>query len=108
MSSETNFPLPPEDQALLAQDQLGVEAKKFRDSDIGRYLQGVAAQDEEEAKRRLLGINVWQYSNLADLQNAVASIQNKVNSFRTLTQYLLEAISEGEQAAFQLNPPGDD
>lgn len=99
----------PEEQELLAAEQIGQEAKKFQESVIGRYLEGVAAQDEADAKEELMRLNVWQFSDLHMLQNAISHIQDRVTKYRTIQQYLKEAISEGEQASFVLNnPEGED
>lgn len=97
-----------EDAELLAVEQLGDAAKKFHESDIGRYLQGVAKQDEDDAKDRLLAVDVWKYTNLSYLQNDIAAIQEKVKRYRALHQYIIEAIAAGEQAGFQLSSAGDD
>lgn len=97
----------PEEQELLALERIGVEAKKFEESEIGRYLKGVADQDENEAKDALLALNVWQFQTLSELQNAIASIQQKARLHGIVRQYLFEAISNGEQASYQLSPGED-
>jgi hypothetical protein len=92
---------------LAAQIAVGDEAKKFKDSDIGRYLSAVAKQDEDNAKDALLALNVWSFTSLIELQNAISALKERVMSFRMIEQYLHEAISEGEAADHQLNNEED-
>ncbi len=61
--------LTPEAFGLLAEADLGRQAKEFLQSDIGRYLLGCAQQEHQEAVEKLKRVGFWRYRRIADLQN---------------------------------------
>jgi hypothetical protein len=93
---------------LEAAMELSIGFKKFLKSDPGKYLIGVAEQDTKIAKDQLLEIDPYKYTTLADLQNAILSIQREANVAMALQNYIGVAIVEGEQAEQHLNTEGAD
>jgi len=76
---------------LIAAAEIGDEARKFLESDLGKYVLGVAEQDALLALEKLGEIDP---SNIEQIRAA----QNEVKLARSFKQWLLEALHDGEQA----------
>lgn len=87
---------------ILATEKLGIQAKSFLQSDLGKYISGCALQDVEAAKDDLILLDPYGFTSLAELQNKISSLQQRARIAESLTQYLAEAITNGEQATHKL------
>lgn len=87
---------------LAASEKIGIEARSFLESDLGKYISGCAMQDSEVAKDELMILDPYTFNTLAELQNKISSLQLKAWLAKSLTQYLSEAIDNGKQASYQL------
>ena len=86
----------------IATFELGEEAKKFLQSDIGKYFDGCSLQDLELAKDKLLELNPYEYHTLIELQNKIASLQLDAKVAEKMRLYIAETIEKGRQAEHQL------
>lgn len=82
---------------------LGLEAEKFIQSDLGKYINGCIQQDIESAKQELSELDPYKYTTLPELQNAITEIQNRSRASKDLYSYISEAINRGIQAEHQLD-----
>lgn len=87
---------------ILATEKLGIQAKAFLESDLGKYLSGCAMQDLDTAKDDLILLDPYIFGSLSELQNKIYSLQRKARLAESLRQYLAEAITNGEQAMHKL------
>lgn len=78
------------DAELLASAELGEEAKKFLEGNVGRALVGMAKQDASIALEKLALVDPDDKLKIVELQREVAF----GNRFE---QYLVELISRGDQ-----------
>ena len=80
-----------EESALIAQSLIGDEAKKFKESDLGKCLIGMAEQEAQKALEALAK------ANPTDVQ-VIERLQNRVALGRQFQQFLDELVQEGENA----------
>ena len=80
-----------ETDELIAAAELGEEAKKFLESDLGRMLIGLA---DQEAALALEALAITSPSETAK----ITELQNQVKVSRWVTQWLTELVSDGEQS----------
>lgn len=85
-------------QALLAEHDMGEQAKKFMQSDIGRFMLARAVEEEREAVESLATVWPWRWRRILQLQN-------KVWRARQFKEWLAELLVRGEQAQQQLEAP---
>jgi len=76
---------------LVAQAELGEEARRFLESDLGKYIIGVARQ---EAQLALVKLSTADPTNV----EYVRSIQNECKVAKLFEEWLIEALQAGEQA----------
>ena len=79
------------DDELIAAAELGEQARKFLESDLGRMLVGLADQEADLAQELLSTVNPTDTTKITELQNQV-----KVG--RWFTQWLNELVLEGDQS----------
>ena len=76
---------------LIAAAELGEESRKFLESDLGRCILGMAAQEASIAEKKLSTVDPTDSKTITALQNEVW----RANSFE---QWLVELLDEGEAA----------
>ena len=76
---------------LLAEAELGEEAKRFLESDLGKAVIGMAEQNVELARIRLGEID-------PDDNKLIRTLQNEIKLGERFKQYVLELFQNGEQA----------
>lgn len=84
----------PEDhelQTIMAEMDMGEEARRFLSSSIGRYVLGRAQQDAEAAMAELKTVDPADAAKIAALQGKIARAE-------MLGQYLAELIAGADQA----------
>lgn len=74
--------------------EFGLDAQRFMESDIGRYLTKRANAEVEAAQEDLLAVDPTD-------AKAVQALQNKAVVARTFLMWMGEAVTEGEQAEYQ-------
>ena len=84
-----------EEKLLFSQAKLGVEAQRFFDSDLGRYVRGCAAQEIREAQDAMLKVSPWRHRKIQQHQIKAASCRQAIS-------WLGEVIAAGDQAHFEL------
>jgi len=88
---------------LLADFELGEEAKRFLNTELGKYIDGCSQQDVDNAKDLLLELDSYSFTDLQSLQNAINAIQNKAKTAQDIRIYIAEAITNGQMAEHQLD-----
>lgn len=83
--------MPIVDPALVAAAELGEEARKFLESDLGKCLLGMALQEADLAKDALSKVDPSDFKKITELQNTVRLYQ----SFK---DWLGELVDEGNSA----------
>lgn len=78
-------------EQLIAEAEIGEEARKFVESDLGKTLLGMAQQDAREAEEKLGEVDPTD-------TKAIISLQNKIKLCRLFEQWLAELISRGNDA----------
>lgn len=63
--------LDPTTRTLVAEADLGVQAKEFAQSDIGKFMVGAAQQEIAEAQEHLSKVYPWRRRKIQDLQNRI-------------------------------------
>jgi len=76
---------------LIAEAEIGDEARKFVESDLGKTLLGMAQQEVARAQEELETVDP------SDTKKLIA-LQNQAKNGRNFEQWLNELISKGEQA----------
>lgn len=76
---------------LIAQAELGDEAKKFLESDLGKVMLGLAEQEAELAREELETVNPNDVA-------AVTKLQNQAKVARWFSRWLKELLADGEAA----------
>jgi hypothetical protein len=84
-----------DDELLVAEARLGVEAETFLSSDLGQYLLGRAELEEQEALRRLSQVDPHDWK-------AVQAAQQKLSMARLVPGWIRDAIQNGRVAYLQL------
>ena len=80
---------------LFATFKLGEEARVFMGSNIGRYIRGVALQEERIATQGLLTVDPFDSQSIARLQMQAATC-------RSVIKWLVDLINEGENSGKML------
>jgi len=81
-------------EELIAEAEIGDEARKFVTSDLGKTLLGMAHQDISDAQIGLEDID-------PEDSKAIRNLQNKAKVARNFESWLIELISKGENAMVQ-------
>ena len=76
---------------LIAEAELGEEARRFLESDLGKAVMGMAEQNVELARIRLGEID-------PDDRKLLITLQNEIKLGERFKQYVLELFQNGEQA----------
>ena len=76
---------------LIAEAELGEEAKKFLESDLGKAVMGFAAQEVELAR-----INLGKVD--PDDKKLIVTLQNEIKLGERFKEYIMELFQNGEQA----------
>lgn len=76
---------------LVAEAELGEEAKNFLKSDLCKCLCGFAEQEVKVAQEALESVD-------PDDTKQIVLLQNKIRLFRTFNQWLVELVTRGENA----------
>lgn len=63
--------LDPTTRTLIAEVDLGQQAREFVQSDLGRFMVGAAQQEIAEAQDRLSKVLPWRYRKIQELQNKI-------------------------------------
>ncbi len=63
--------LDPETRSLVAEIDLGEQAKEFVSSDLGRHFVGCAMQEITEAQQQLATVSPWRFWKVQELQNRI-------------------------------------
>jgi len=88
--------LDPTSRTLAAEIDLGVQARGFASSPMGRYLVGCAQQEIAEAQEALAHVAPWRKRRIQELQNKIW----RATSFCT---WLRDAIVSGHRAGQTLD-----
>ena len=78
-------------EILVAEAQLGREAEKFFESDLGRYIEGAVKQEVQAATDALISVDPNDTQEIIRLQNKIRTAEAGVG-------YLKELIIKGVQA----------
>ena len=78
-------------EELIAEAEIGEEARAFLQSELGRCLVGMAQQDAEEAREALATVDPTDIPNIRRLQNQALL-------GRRFEQYLAELVQRGNNA----------
>jgi hypothetical protein len=76
---------------LIAEAEIGDEAKNFLESDLGKCVLGMAQQDAEAATAKLKTVD-------PEDAKAVRSLQNEIWKAETFGAYVAELFTRGENA----------
>lgn len=76
---------------LMASAELGDEAKRFAESDLGRCMFCIASQEVAIAQERMESVD-------PDDAKKIREIQNEIKLHRNFRQWVLELIDKGEAA----------
>jgi hypothetical protein len=83
----------------LAEYDLGKKCQEFLNTDVGRYLHGVAAQEVQTCASYLLDCD-------PDDAKAIRAIQSRAKGAHNFIVWLNEAIENGEQAGLLILEEG--
>lgn len=87
------------ERELFARSQLGVKIRDFIESDVGRYLQGRAQQEIEQAQVDALDCNPRTWWG----RRKLLKLQDKAGVARSFLRWIVEAIQDGEVAFQELS-----
>jgi hypothetical protein len=76
---------------LVAAAELGDEAKRFLESDLGRCLLGMAEQEVQLAQEALAEVDPTD-------TEGIRKLQNQAKLYRTFNEWLKELLDKGEAA----------
>lgn len=76
---------------LIAEAELGEEARQFLESNIGKTVVGMAEQDVDLARIRLGEVD-------PDDKKLITALQNEIKLGIRFKQYVIQLFNEGEQA----------
>ena len=76
---------------LIAEAELGEEARMFLESDLGKAVMGFAAQEVELARIALGRVD-------PDDKKLIVTLQNEIKLGERFKQYIMELFQNGEQA----------
>lgn len=78
--------LDPETKTLIAEVDMGMQARQFCESDLGRYIIGCAHQEIADAQRELKGTSPWRFWKVQELQNKIWRAESLLLWLRDLIQ----------------------
>lgn len=87
------------ERELFARSHLGVKAREFLESDVGKYLQGRAQQDIEQAQVDALECSPWTWLG----RRKLLKLQHKAGIAKSFLKWIVEAIQDGEVAYQELS-----
>jgi len=87
------------ERELFARAQLGVKAREFLETDLGRYLHGRAQKEVEQAQVDALECNAWSWWG----RRKLLKLQHKAGIARSFLRWIVEAIQDGEFAYQELS-----
>ena len=76
---------------LIAEAEVGEEAKRFMDSDLGKAVMGIAAQNVELARIALGEVD-------PEDKKLIQTLQNEIKQGTRFRQYVIDLFQSGEQA----------
>ena len=79
------------DPTLIAEAELGEEARKFWESDVGRALKGMAEQEARSAEIALGKINPKD-------EAGIVALQRRIQCAEWFHEWITELISRGDDA----------
>ena len=82
--------------ALLAEAQLGIEAEAFMESHLGRYFSERIQADIDDAHEALEKVCPSDF-------DAIIKLQNQVYRARTVRDWIVDAIANGQYAQSELS-----
>lgn len=91
--------LDPSTRTLIAEIDLGVQAREFVNSDLGRYIIGCAQQEIADAQDKLERISPWRRRRIQEVQNQAWRARTLLAWIRSLLvsgKAAEDAIQEGE------------
>lgn len=88
--------LDPTTRTLIAEADLGVQARDFLRSDLGRHLVGCLQQEIVLAQEALASVHPWRWRRIRDLQN-------RVWRSKFMLSWLAELLTGGKSAESALN-----
>ena len=77
--------------ALIAQAELGEEARKFLEGDLGKFLLGCAEQDSQIAREKLVTAD-------ASKADDIRGLQQDAKFGERFSQWLVGLVQDGEQS----------
>lgn len=92
--------LTPQEFGLVAEADLGRQAKEFLQSDIGRYLLGCAQQEHQAALDGLKKTSPWRRRRITELQNQAWRAESFMGWLRELVikgRSAEGALTQGEE-----------
>lgn len=84
--------LDPATRTLVAEVDLGIQAKEFLASDLGKHFVGCAMQEIAEAQEKLATCAAWRTRKITELQN-------RIWRANFLLSWLRELLISGKSAA---------
>jgi hypothetical protein len=78
-------------EELIAQAEIGEQARKFVESDVGQCLIGMSHQEIQKAKDKLANVD-------PDDAKAIRNLQNDIKVATFFEQWLVELINNGNNA----------
>jgi hypothetical protein len=79
------------DEELIAQAEVGEEAKKFLESDLGKILVGLATQEADLAREKLETVDPKDEAKIRELQF-------QIKFGRSFERWLNDLVSDGDNA----------
>jgi hypothetical protein len=78
--------LDPTTRTLVAEIDMGQQAREFVESDLGRYLVGCAHQEILDAQRALKRVLPWRRRRIQELQNRIWRAESLLLWLRSLIE----------------------
>jgi hypothetical protein len=94
--------LDPESRTFFAEAALGLDAREFISSNIGRYLVGCAQQEYADAMAKLKRVGWWRRNRIIELQNQAWRAESFMVWLRDLVikgKAAELALEDGEESA---------
>lgn len=82
----------------LIEAQLGEDVKSFLESPTGKMIADRAEIDINNGVSMLRALDPYKFSTLAELQNHIATIQRDMKIAGLVSEYLADAVTNGETA----------
>ena len=87
------------ERELFARARIGEEARRFLESDLGRYLHGRAQKEIEQAQVDALECNAWTWLG----RRKLLKLQHKAGVARSFLRWIVDAIQDSEVAYQELS-----